>query len=287
MTPDSALYTGTITHTRSTPAQHRFRYQLFMTALNLDALEQGALRGWLNPTRRFALVRFRRADHHGDAHKSLRGATHELLQRTLTDYQSGPIVLLTHLRQFGHRFNPVSFYFCFKPNGERLSAIVLEVKNTPWGEQHCYVLDCRDQHSPYTFRQNKEFTVSPFLPMDMEYRFRFEFDAQHLRIHMANWHDANCVFNAQLNMRAEPLTARSLARALLRHPLMTWKISATIHWQALRLLLKRVPFLGYQPPTAIAAAISTRTNNTERAPQHVTRLSTDDSTIDGATNVTP
>ena len=254
MTPASALYTGTIAHARFTPVLHRFRYKLFMTALNLEALTSGALRGWLDPTRRFALVRFNRSDHLGDAAESLLAAAQSLVKRELPDYAPGPIVLLTHLRQFGYRFNPVSFYFCFAPDGATLNAIVLEVNNTPWGEQHCYVLDCAAQTSPYTFQQGKRFAVSPFLGMDLQYRFRFELAADVLRIHMANWRGDTCLFNALLDMRAQPLTVATLTRALSRYPLMTWKVTATIYWQALRLILKGVPFLGYQKPVTSGAS---------------------------------
>ena len=246
MTPASALYTGTIAHARFAPVLHRFRYSLFMTALNLDALAHRDLRGWLNPSRRFALVRFRRKDHHGDSDTPLLEATQALVHEQLPGCEPGPVVLLTHLRQFGYRFNPVSFYFCFAADGATLNAIVLEVNNTPWGEQHCYVLDCRKQQSPYQFRLDKQFTVSPFLPMDMQYRFRFELEGAALRIHMANWRGAECIFSAVLDMQGATLTARALSFALLRFPLMTWKITATIYWEALRLFVKRVPFLGHQ-----------------------------------------
>ena len=258
MTPASALYSGTIAHARTTPVAHRFRYRLFMTALDLQDLAQGALRGWLNPARRFALVRFVRADHLGDPRDSLLIACQQLVAQSVPHYAPGPVVLLTHLKQFGFRFNPVSFYFCFAPDRATLSAIVLEVNNTPWNEQHCYVLDCQGQTSPFTFTQDKAFTVSPFLAMDFQYRFRFEVDGAALRIHMANWRGASCHFTAVLDLQSEPLTARALTRALLKYPLLTWKVAATIYWQALRLALKGVPFLGYavravasgQPPRA-------------------------------------
>jgi DUF1365 family protein len=222
---------------------------MFMNAIDLDEFEAGALARlgrWFDPARRGSLMRLRRADHVGDPAVPLKQAVLTRLRADLPDLEAGPVLLLTHLGQFGVRFNPVNFYFCFAPGSESIAAILLEVNNTPWGEQHCYVLDCRNRRPPYTFVQSKTFTVSPFMPMDMEYRFRFEFEAGRLTVHKENWRGSTRVFHARLDLRREPLSRRALARALLRYPLMTWKVVGGIYFEALRLWLKGVPFLGHQ-----------------------------------------
>ena len=262
----SALYRGHIGHARFGTIAHRFRYRLFMTALNLDELASPhglGLPGMLNPNARLSLIRMRRTDHIGDSRVPLKEAVLQRVSSTLPGFIPGPVVLLTHLGQFGARFNPVSFYFCFDPvagttelvapnTPEResaLSAIVLEVSNTPWGEQHSYVLDCRNSDSPYTFVVPKTFTVSPFLPLDMEYRFRFELDRDQITIHTENWRGSERHFHAVLQLQRSDLCTASLLRALLHYPLMTWKVIVTIYFEALRLWLKGVPFLGHGVPT--------------------------------------
>jgi hypothetical protein len=253
LTPGSALWRGHVAHARFGPVPHRFRYGLFMTALDLDALAAPGglgLGAWLDPSRPRSLLRLRRKDHLGDPRMPLKDAVISHVQAELADFVPGPVLLLTHLAQFGVRFNPVNFYFCFAPDGERLAAIVLEVNSTPWGEQHCYVLDCRGSEQPYKFVQAKAFTVSPFLPVDMEYRFRFEVEAGRLAIHKENWCGATRVFHAVLTLRRTPLTRASILGALAQYPLMTWKVVTTIYFEALRLWVKGVPFIGHQrsPP---------------------------------------
>ncbi len=261
----SALYCGHIGHARFGNVAHQFRYRLFMTALNLDELagHNGlGLARLLNPNRRFSLLRMRRKDHLGDADIPLKDAVLQRVSSALADFTPGPVLLLTHLGQFGFRFNPVSFYFCFAPPGPTseqgpcaadsqdrpLSAIVLEVSNTPWGEQHSYVLDCRDSTAPFKFVLPKTFTVSPFLALDMEYRFRFELSRDQITVHKENWRGSERAFHAVLQLKRSALTNASLLGALARYPFMTWKVIVTIYYQALRLWLKGVPFLGHGGP---------------------------------------
>ena len=258
----SALYCGHVGHARFGSVTHQFRYRLFMTALNLDELVQPAGLGLgrlLDPNRRLSLFRMRRKDHLGDVHVPLKEAVLQRVSAALAEFEPGPVLLLTHLGQFGFRFNPVSFYFCFAPadptgdqdsreSNASLSAIVLEVSNTPWGEQHSYVLDCRNSTGPYKFVLPKTFPVSPFLPLDMEYRFRFELGGDELSIHTENWRGSERVFHAALLLKRHALTNTALLGALARYPFMTWKVIVTIYYEALRLWLKRVPFLGHGAP---------------------------------------
>ncbi len=262
--PGSALWRGHIAHARFEPVPHRFRYGLFMTAIDLDELAApgglglGAL---LDPSRRRSFLRLRRTDHLGDPAVPLKQAVLAHLDRELPGFGCGRVVLLTHLKQFGLRFNPVNFYFCFASDSDRLEAILLEVNSTPWGEQHCYVLDCRGSEQPYKFVRAKAFTVSPFLPVDMEYRFRFEFEAGRLTIHKENWRGAARVFHAALQLQRSPLTRASVLKALLQYPFMTWKVVTTIYFEALRLWLKGVPFIGHQRSPPVPAHAQTGTQD--------------------------
>jgi DUF1365 family protein len=240
---NSCIYKGWVRHRRLAPTHNSFRYRMFM--LYLDLAELPALFDGtpLWSARRPALAWFRRADYLGPAALPLDEAVRRLVEERTGSRPVGPIRLLTHLRYFGYCMNPVSFYYCFDPGGERLETIVAEVTNTPWGERHQYVLPAGSQASPLKrFDLDKRFHVSPFMPMEMQYHWCFNAPCGRLAVHMQNYREQRLVFDATLSLRREPISAGALIRALFEFPLMTLKVVAAIHWQALRLLLKRTPF---------------------------------------------
>ena len=209
-----------------------------MMYLDLAELDKVFERRWLWSAFKPNVAWFSRADHFGKTGESLDASVRSLVFGELGRRPGGPICLLTHLRYFGYCMNPVSFYYCWEEEGERLDAIVAEIHNTPWGETHCYVLDAarRDRHE---FR--KSFHVSPFMGMDQQYRWRLSAPGQTLAVSMQNLESGQRVFNATLSMREEPVTGAGLARVLARYPFMTGKVIGAIYWQALRLWLKSTP----------------------------------------------
>lgn len=226
----SCLYAGRVRHRRFQPRAHEFQYSLFMAYLDLDELERVFAGRWLWSTRRAALARFAREDHVGDPTVPLAEAVRALVAERTGERPAGPIRLLTHLRYLGYVFNPVSFYYCYDRD-ESLRTVVAEVNNTPWGERHCYVVPARAT-------TRKALHVSPFMPMDLEYHWRFGAPGERLAVHMALERAGERVFDASLALERKPITNG----VLLRHPFMTAKVIAAIHWEALRLWLKRVPF---------------------------------------------
>ena len=242
----SALYIGHIRHRRFGPRRNDFRYRIYLAYLDLAELETVFSGRWFWSVRRPALARFRRADFLGDPSVPLDTAVRDRVEAETGKRPLGPIRLLSHIRQFGYNFNPVSFYYVFDSTGERLETVVAEITNTPWDERHSYVLsvDQAERVGAQVMRWqfDKRFHVSPFLPMDMRYDWRFSEPGDTLSVHMENWKDGQSHFDATLTLRREPITGRSLARALAAVPLITFKVSALIYWQALLLLIKRTPF---------------------------------------------
>jgi len=242
----SCIYRGWVRHRRFGAPEHEFRYRLFMVFLDLAELDRLRGRVLLWSARRYAPVRFRRADHLGDPSRPLAECVRELVASRTGRRPAGRIFLLSHLAYFGHSFNPVSIYYCMDEAGEEMEAVVLEVNNTPWGEQHCYVLAGDSLRPAAGGRRagfDKAFHVSPFLPMDMRYQCYFSRPGEMLSVAMNDFQDGELRLQASMVLRRRPLTGRELALALLRYPFMTLKVVAGIHWEALRLWLKRARYV--------------------------------------------
>ena len=242
----SAIYRGTIRHRRFTPVDNRFRYRLFFMFLDLAEMPDALSIHPLWSFGRVNLAYFRRRDHFGDPRMPLDVAVRRQVARHTGKHPSGPIRMLTHLRYFGHCFNPVTFYYLYDSAGSRLETVVAEITNTPWGERHLYVLDGeRNLHGHRDwrrFRIAKAFHISPFMPMDIDYDWRFSVPGETLNVHMINYRGGRRVFDASLNLKREPLSRRRLTRMLLLYPAMTLKVVAMIYWQALKLKFKQTPF---------------------------------------------
>lgn len=241
---NSCIYDGVVRHRRFSPMSVSFQYSLYMMYLDLEELPHLFDRRWLWSADRPNLAWFNRRDHAGPPDVPLGQAIRDLVRNRTGRTPAGPIRLLTHLRYYGYGFNPVSFYFCLDPGGDRLEAIVAEVNNTPWGEQHCYVLGAemnegRGNRSRYRFR--KAFHVSPFMDMDVGYDWRFTRPGSTLSIHMENLKGRQKFFDATMRLRRREISSRALAGVLMRYPFMTGKVIGAIYYQALRLWLHNCP----------------------------------------------
>ena len=217
----SAIYRGWVHHRRHEPREHEFRYPLFMMYLDLDELPDLFRNRWFWSSEKPALARFDRRDHQSPYELPLDLTIRDMVEVRTGRRPLGPIRLLTHLRYFGHCFNPVSFYYCFEEEGETVQAIVAEVNNTPWGERHCYVLDSTRNlgtMEQMIFEGDKEFHVSPFMGMEMRYQWRFTHPGDTLVAHMKNLENEEEIFNATLSLQRREITGPALAGALADSP---------------------------------------------------------------------
>lgn len=236
----SAIYKGWVRHRRYSPKRHQFTYRVFMMYLDLAELDEVFSLTRLWSPRRFALARFKREDFLGDSSVPLDQAVRQQVAAQTGIYPSGPVRMLANLRYFGFIINPIACYYCFDQQ-ERLQFIVAEVNNTPWDERHAYVLSCDPDSRNQRITFQKDFHVSPFNPMNIQYDWRSNLPGEKLRIHMQNHREGELEFDATVALEREPVTASSLRRLVISYPLMTVKVVLGIYWQALKLFVKRVP----------------------------------------------
>jgi len=253
---DAELLLGKVMHRRLRPVENHFVYGVFFLRLRLSALESIA-----RTNRLFSLNRFNLASLHFRDHGARDGShpltwIRALLAREGLACADGEVWLHCFPRLLGYVFNPVSFWFCEDREG-RLRAVLAEVSNT-FGEHHGYLL-ARPDGSPIAegdeLSARKAFHVSPFFPVEGGYRFRFTGcggeSASPVRLSRIDYtDDAGPLLLTSISGRPGPFSAATLARATLTHPLMTLGVMARIHWQALRLWLRRVPFFSKPLPPA-------------------------------------
>lgn len=246
LTPRPLISTGQVRHSRLRPAENTFSYGVFTLMLPLRALGDAGFDNRLCSRNRFNLIAFHDRDH-GDGHSALLPWIDSLLHSEGISDADGEIWLQTFPRVLGYVFNPVSFWFCHRRNGE-LRAIVCEVNNT-FGERHCYLLHGPDLDWGREQVAAKVFHVSPFCRVEGRYRFRFMRQDTNIVSCVDHDDDAGPLLLTSLSGRLEPLTSRAARHAFFAMPALTLMIVARIHWQALKLALKRVPFFSKpQPP---------------------------------------
>ena len=236
---------GQVRHTRLAPKHHAFVYPTYFLMLPMRSLQNSP--GQL-PLNRRAALSFYDCDH-GDGRGPQQGGAllwlEELLRSEGITDADGEIWLHCYPRVLGFTFKPVSFWYCHRADGS-LRAVLVEVNNT-FGERHCYFLS--QARFGVEQRADKVFHVSPFCPVQGQYRFRFMVNAQGDRtVARIDYDDMRGpLIQTSVSGLLQPYSVRAARYALWRYPLMTMAVVWRIHWQALRLSLKRVPFFR-QPP---------------------------------------
>jgi DUF1365 family protein len=250
----SAIYAGTVVHTRLRPKRHRLSYRVFTLLLDLD--EMVALSSKVLGIERPGLLGFRAADH-GDGVTPLRQWAAQLLDEAGIGWDGGRIELLCYPRMLGFVFNPLTVWFCHNRSGE-LAAILYEVHNTH-GERHTYVLPARLVAGEVRHEAAKQFFVSPFMPPECVYKFRVVPAGDEVVTSIIEHDGSGPLLAASFTGRREEMTDRALFGLLLRYPLMTLKVVAGIHWEALKLLAKGFRIFDHSPAARrVAHSVSVR-----------------------------
>jgi DUF1365 family protein len=257
----AALYFGEVMHARLKPMGHRFSYRVMSLLIDLDRLDAADRLSPLFGVNRAALYSFNEADHGARDGSSLRGFAQARAAGHGIDLTGGRVWLLCYPRLFGFTFNPLSVYFCHRAGGE-LALLIYEVRNT-FGDIHAYVLPVRPgEISDAGVRQQQEklFYVSPFIEMAMRYHFRITPPGAHVKLRILETDREGPLLAATFNGRRRDLTTAALLRALFALPLVSLKIVAAIHWEALRLWLKGARLVP-RPNSAVANTVDCDTAN--------------------------
>lgn len=235
----AALYFGDVMHARLKPMGHRFSYRVMSLLIDLDRLDAADRQSRLFGVNRAALYSFNEADHGERDGSRLRDYAQRCAAERGIDLTGGRVLLLCYPRLLGYTFNPLSAYFCYRADG-KLALIIYEVRNT-FGDIHAYALPVKPgEISDAGVRQqhDKLFYVSPFIEMAMRYHFRVSPPGDCVKLRILETDSAGPLLAATFSGRRRALTTAALLRSFFSLPLVTLKIVAAIHWEALRLWLK-------------------------------------------------
>jgi DUF1365 family protein len=242
LAPGAALYECRIYHARREPLRNAFSYRTYQWLVDLDALPRPG--GWPR-----LLAGFDARDHLGDPERSIRANVDEFLRARGTDLGGGQVLMLAHARVLGYVFNPLTVYWCHRPDGT-LACVIAEVHNT-YGQRHAYLVHTDDRGRA---QADKELYVSPYHPVDGRYQMSLPRPGPRLALSITLNRPNGHRFTAAVQGSAVPATRPALLRAALRHPWSTVMVSARIRWQGIKLYargLRPVPRPAHSPPARI------------------------------------
>ena len=264
----SAFYIGHVFHKRFFPKEHAFTYPLYMNFIDLDEVELLNTKYWWFSSHRWAPLQLKTSDYFRnepthtsvlttDAGNFLKTQTIAVANSLGADVSTiSRVGVLAQLRCFGIYFSPINFFFLYE--GDTAKYLISEVSNTPWNKSHCYLIDLT---SPTP--TEKAFHVSPFMDLDMEYRWRVKEPTASTEINIENWRQ-HLLFTASFSATRYDISAKKISAVFLRWPIVSLSIVRAIYWQAFKLYLKRIRYVPYQIKASASSTLSTRKPNIKR-----------------------
>lgn len=238
----SCIYRGEVFHQRFIPRVHKFSYNIFFLAIDLDELPLLNQMGRYFKTDRFAPLRFFAPDYLQHKSRITKKDVWDQVTELGGQDKHGRVLFVGQMRCFGLYFSPINCYYCYDQQ-DQLSYLLVEVSNTPWNERHYYLIDLQNESVC-----EKAFHVSPFMDLDMNYHWRIKAPAEHLSLSIENRRQDKSqekLFRASIAMTRQPFTNKNLLKNLLVIPMMTAKTLLGIYWQALKLYIKGVPYIAH------------------------------------------
>lgn len=240
---ESGIYKGTVSHERVHPTQHKFDYLMYFFWLKLQEVERTQ-----HATRYFSVnkkhvYQFKTSDYLQADNPQSAVELEEAVKRKMTTLGApalaGDIYFMGQIRAFGVFFSPVNFYFHKNDKTHIFDWMLAEVSNTPWNERHYYLVNLNTQEN-----SEKAFHVSPFNPMDMQYKWQVTQPNSTFNLALS------CIkekrhFTASMAMKKLPLNSKHMRSLLIRMPSTTIRTVMGIYWQALRLFIKRTPIYNH------------------------------------------
>lgn len=245
----SGLYQGSVTHRRFSPRKNSFTYQIAMLGIDLDELEDVIDQHWLLGKNWFNPIRFFEKDYLKNDPGTLRQRIENKVAKLGGDWDGTRVLMLAQCRCLGIYFSPINLYYCFEQSGN-CKYMLAEVSNTPWNQRHYYLVDMKSSElTP------KEFHVSPFMTLDMQYRWRLTTPGQNIKVNIDNISSKHGLenglkneklFDVAMRLNKKKITTIELGKSWITLPFSVIKVLSLIYWQALKLVAKRIPFISYQ-----------------------------------------
>lgn len=241
MTLNSGIFSGHVLHRRFAPVLHKFKYKMSMFGIDLDEVSQISQRFSIFGTTKFSPIKFNQKDYIINEQGDLKQRIASKVQALGGNWDGSKVYMLIQCRCLGIYFSPVNFFYCYNENDE-CELMLAEVSNTPWNERHYYLINILKSDMT-----KKTFHVSPFMQLDMKYKWRVSTPKDKVVVSIANHFEGETkpTFDAHLALMKQPLSSVNLIKNWIKLPLMVFKILTLIYWQALKLFFKRVPFIPY------------------------------------------
>jgi DUF1365 family protein len=239
---------GCVIHNRLLPTTHRFKYQMSWCLFDLDQINETFKQSRLWSINKFNFVSLYNHDYFNSDSASIKTKAVNFLQDKISREFSGKIYLFTHPRYLGFGFNSVNFYFCYE--NDELTYILSEINNTPWKQKHIYFHDIRNDNinnsaTHYEFKFQKQFHISPFVEMEIDYLWKFEINDEKLNVSMQLKQDQKLLMNVALTTKLSPVETKNILKWTFKKPFQALKMFTGIYWQAFKLWAKKIPFISH------------------------------------------